>query len=200
MNKPKKYTLLISLIIIIYIWLLPLLSKIGFAVPNQNSVSGFISNAPATGAMASLSYVPLYLMKEYQNYIIDAYCNDTDAQIASISLTFFQFFYGLFLICTFHYTPDVVHFSVVFLFGVSFIIHSYVVVKYLQPSNVSMVILLVGCTSFLVTPFTYSNGLWLWFVECIGLTCMFLFTPVEWLLLEKDTKLDSSYIDSYYRL
>ena len=48
-----------STTIIVYIWCLPYLSSIGFAEHDGNSISEFIANAHATGALAALSFRPL---------------------------------------------------------------------------------------------------------------------------------------------
>ena len=68
--KPKSSRILFSLLGIIYVWSLPLLAEIGFAQRNATSISGFIANPPATGAMAFISFTPLVLMWEYQYYVI----------------------------------------------------------------------------------------------------------------------------------
>ena len=47
---PKRF--ITSTGCIIYVWILPLLTRIGFTEANQTSISGFISNPPATGAFA----------------------------------------------------------------------------------------------------------------------------------------------------
>ena len=71
-TKPNvsRYRLYASLLIIPYIWSLPLLSDIGFAEKDATSISGFIANAHATGAFAALSFNPLILMWEYQMYLL----------------------------------------------------------------------------------------------------------------------------------
>lgn len=179
-KKPSTITLFSSLWIIVYIWCLPILSKLGFAVENEHSISGFISNAPSTGAMAVFSYIPLTLMKEYQSH----HSTSEFCFLISYSLTCFQFFYGMFLICTFHYTPPTIHFGVVFMFGISFIVHSMLIIHVVEPNYISRVLLYIGCLSFLSIPYSYNKGLWLWFYECIGLTCLFSFTPLEWILYD----------------
>ena len=60
--KPSNTRLFVSLFGILYVWLLPLLADIGFAVKGATSISGFIANPPATGAMAFISFLPLVLM------------------------------------------------------------------------------------------------------------------------------------------
>ena len=63
-TKPNvsRYRLYASLLIIPYIWSLPLLSDIGFAEKDATSISGFIANAHATGAFAALSFNPLIVI------------------------------------------------------------------------------------------------------------------------------------------
>ena len=114
---------------ILYIWCLPLLADIGFAEKNSNSISEFIANPPATGAMAAISFMPLVLMWEYQDIIINHYKkNDNIKKILDYSINFFQFFYGMFLTCTYSFVPSWLHTTTVVLFGLSFIIHSILVI------------------------------------------------------------------------
>ena len=64
---------LFSTVGIVYVWSLPLLAYIGFAEKNSNSISAFISNPQATGAMAAVSFMPISLMWEYQDIYIKTY-------------------------------------------------------------------------------------------------------------------------------
>lgn len=179
--KQKLNKIIISLVILLYIWTMPFLSKIGFCVKNEHSISGYIANAPATGAMAVLSYCPLNLMKEFQLFKV-LNLQKKMAEVLDLSLTIFQLSYGLFLICTFHYVPNWLHFFTVFTFCLSFLVHTFLSLKYLQYSDITMFILYIGCGSLLFMPYCLKHEKYLWFVECIGLTCMFSFTPIEMLI------------------
>ena len=171
----------LSFVGILYVWCLPFLADIGFAQKNSNSISEFISNPPATGAMAAISFMPLVLMWEYQDIIINHYKkNNNVKKILDYSINFFQFFYGMFLTCTYGFVPTWIHTMTVVLFGLSFIIHSILVLYYIQPSFIAQFVLLIGILAFFLLLF--ANDMWFWACECIGLTAMILFTPIDWYL------------------
>ena len=134
--KPSNSRLILSLIGIFYVWCLPFLAKIGFAEKDSNSISEFISNPPATGAMACISFIPLSLMWDYQDKVIDInYENILDKNILSITLKLFQLFYGLFLICTYNYVPIWLHTTSVILFCFSFILHSIIILSKIESTK-----------------------------------------------------------------
>lgn len=169
----------LSFSLILYIWLLPILSNIGFAEKNSNSISEFISNPPATGAMAAFSFMPLVMMWEYQDIVINHYKkNDNVKKILDYSINFFQLFYGMFLTCTYGFVPSWLHTMTVVLFGLSFIIHSILVLYYIQPSFLAQLFLCIGIFAFFLLLF--AQNMWFWVCECIGLTSMILFTPIDW--------------------
>ena len=180
-KKPSIFRLAASLLGIAYVWSLPLLADIGFAESGSTSISKFIANPPATGAMASISFIPLTLMWEYQDYILskDLYFNYKKTWVTSLVL--FQFFYGLFLICTDGIAPDWLHTTTVVLFGTSFICHSVVILLYIESRVISKAILCIGILSFLCLLFV--KDMWFWVFECVGFSSMLIFTPMEWLLL-----------------
>ena len=180
-KKPSIYRLAASLLGVVYVWSLPLLADIGFAESGSTSISKFIANPPATGAMASISFIPLTLMWEYQDYILsrDLYFFNKKTWVASLFL--FQFFYGLFLTCTDGIAPDWLHTTTVVLFGMSFICHSIIILLYIESRIISKVILGIGILSFLCLLFV--KDMWFWVFECIGFTSMLIFTPMEWFLL-----------------
>ncbi len=184
-KKPSIYRLAASLLGVIYVWSLPLLADIGFAESGSTSISKFIANPPATGAMASISFIPLTLMWEYQDYILnrDIYFNKKRIWITTLIL--FQFFYGLFLTCTDGIAPDWLHTSTVILFGTSFICHSAIILLYIESRIISKVILGIGILSFLSLIFV--EEMWFWTFECIGFSSMLIFTPLEWVLLTDNT-------------
>lgn len=190
--KVTKLKILLSLGIIVYIWSLPILSKIGFASKNESSISGYIATPPATGAMAVLSYLPLTLMSEY----VENTCEEKKRYM-DFSLTMFKFFYGLFLICTFHYCPYYIHMSIVFLFCFSYSIHAFFTILFLQPNIITSVILLIGTLCFSMIPIV-CNSKYMFFVESIGLTCIFMFTPVDLYLLDEPD--DENFLNTYFKL
>ena len=96
LKKPSPYRLLSSLVGIIYVWSLPLLADLGFAQPGSTSISKFIANAPATGAMAAISFIPMTLMWEYQDYTLSLKGYLSIERVWVVSLISFQFFYSFF--------------------------------------------------------------------------------------------------------
>lgn len=187
LKSPSFYRLIFSLAGIIYVWTLPLLADIGFTQPNSNSISQFIANPPATGAMAAISFIPMTLMWEYQDYILN---RDSYLYIQKIwvgTLVSFQFFYGLFLTCTDGIAPDWLHMTTVILFGTSFIIHSIIILWYIESKNISKIVLVIGMLSFLGLIFV--QGIWFWVLECVGFSSMLLFTPLEWMFLNRHSEI-----------
>lgn len=166
-----------SLFIIPYIWSLPILAKIGFAESTGFSISEFISNAHATGAMAALSFSPLILMWEYQSYLLEDKKYDKHKYLLEISLNCYQFFYGSFLVCTVNYVPGWLHFITVFLFSSAFIIHSILLMYHIRPSIYSSIDLMLGCLAAISLLFV--KGPWFWFCECVGFSSLIFFTPIE---------------------
>ena len=178
-TKPNvsKYRLYGSLLIIPYIWLLPFLSNIGFAEKDATTISGFIANAHATGALAALSFNPLILMWEYQMYVLSKKIYEKYKNILWSTLTLYQFFYGSFLTCTVNYVPEWLHTTTVVLFSTAFVSHSCIIMYYVPPSTLGYIDLLmgiIGCSLLL-----FAKGMWFWAFECIGFTSMILFTPIE---------------------
>ena len=173
MNYPEisRLKLVASSIAIGYVWMLPVLATLGFAEKGGTSISEFIANPHATGAMAVSSFIPLNLVLEYQEYQIKTHQRGT-----WITLVMFLLSYGAFLICTVNYTP-LIHSVVVALFGVCFIIHSMYIICYINPSHRGKIVLSIGILAF--ASLLLVNGMWFWMMECIGFSCMVLFTPVE---------------------
>ena len=166
-----------STTIIIYVWSLPYLSTIGFSEPNSTTISGFIANAHATGALAALSFSPLILMWDYQNVIIKNVKNNTGKIIIGWTMTSYQFFYGSFLVCTVKYVPNWLHTTTVTLFIISFMCHSLMTLYYTTPNIIGQIELIIGVISCMCLPF--AKGLWFWGFESVGYTMMMLFTPTE---------------------
>ena len=117
-NKYLQHKIVYSLLSILYVWSLPFLSYIGFA-EKGTSISQFIANAHATGAMASVSLLPIVLMNDY----IEMYAYDNST--LQYSLFFFEINYGLFLTCSINYVPILLHQVCVTLFSLSFLIYAY---------------------------------------------------------------------------
>ena len=181
--KPIKLSLfhvLSSGSIIVYIWSLPYLSYIGFAEPVGNSISEFIANAHATGALASLSFTPLTLMWEYQDFRVINVCSQKGKIILYSTLVAYQFFYAGFLVCTVNYAPIWLHTTTVTLFCIAFVFHSVMTMYYTQPSLFGQLELIIGILACACMPF--AQGLWFWVCECIGYSMIMLFTPTELLL------------------
>jgi hypothetical protein len=166
-----------STTIIVYIWCLPYLSSIGFARQDGNSISGFIANAHATGALAALSFRPLNLMWEYQHHVIKNIGCQVGKDILGWTMASYQFFYGGFLVCTVNYVPLWMHRTTVTLFVISFMLHSIMTIIYTKPRFLGQMELIVGVIACMWLPF--AKGLQFWAFECIGYSMMMLFTPTE---------------------
>ena len=178
--KPRNTRLIFSLLGIIYVWSLPLLADIGFAQKNATSISGFIANPPATGGMAFISFSPLVLMWEYQDYVIKR--NQERFELCYWSLALFQLFYGIFLICTLGYVPEWLHVTSVSLFGCCMIIHYFLILTFMKIMRITQIILLIGIISF--AGLLFVDNMWIWGLECVSFTCMLLFTVLEWVYLK----------------
>ena len=166
--------------IILYIWCLPYLSRIGFAEKEATSISGFIANAHATGALASLSFTPLTLMWEYQDIRVVSICSDKGKKVLYYTLFAYQCFYGGFLVCTVNYVPMWLHTLTVFMFCITFVIHSVMTMCHTKPTKCGQIELIIGILACACMPF--SSGLGFWACECIGYSMLMLFTPTEILL------------------
>ena len=122
MNKLFKFKVAMSTCAVVYVWSLPLLSKIGFAENNSTSISAFIANPPATGAMAAVSFIPLTLVWEYQDSILEhipivPVCTiGWICQTLYYSTAIYQISYGSFLICTYGYVKNWIHTTTVVTF------------------------------------------------------------------------------------
>ena len=176
--------LLFSIIGIFYVWTLPILAEFNFAEKNSHSISQFISNPQATGAMAAVSFYPISIMWEYQDMYIKCLRPELiNNNFLDITITLFQISYGGFLICSVSYAPIWLHTTMVIIFCTSFIVHSLYINHYINLNRVTKIILFIGCMSFIFLPF--QHGMWFWAFECIGFSSMLLFTPIDWYLLNK---------------
>ena len=180
--RPSNTRLFFSLFGILYVWFLPLLADIGFAEKGSTSISAFIANPPATGAMAFISFLPLVLMWEYQDYIISR--DKVHYKICKYSLSLFQFFYGVFLTCTYGYAPDWLHSTSVGLFGCFMIIHYSLILMFIEFWRITQIVLATGIISFFGLIFV--EGMWFWAFECISFSAMLSFTALEWFFLKPE--------------
>ena len=187
-----KFKVGMSGVAVFYIWMLPLLSKIGFSEDHSASVSEYIANPPATGAMATVSFIPLTLVWEYQDIILENINLRQDCNIVRVCSTLYcstvvyQLSYGTFLICTHGYVKNWVHTITVVCFSSSFILHVGLTLMYAIPSRITTAILGVGsisCAALLGLIFFDVSNLWFWFFECLALSSMYTFTPVEWIMI-----------------
>ncbi len=164
---------------IIYVWSLPLLSEYGFTQKGSTSISGFIANPPATGAMAAISFMPLTLMWEFQDSVLEKDVkNNIRKKILTFTLSTFQFFYGSFLVCTETYVPLILHQTTVTLFGLSFIFHSLMIINSVKVNTYTKILLNIGIYAF--GCLLFAQGMWFWAFECIGFSSMLLYTPMLW--------------------
>ena len=156
MNKLFKFKVAMSTCAVAYVWSLPLLSKIGFAENNSTSISAFIANPPATGAMAAVSFIPLTLVWEYQDSILEhipivpACTIGWICQTLYYSTAIYQISYGTFLICTYGYVKNWIHTTTVVTFCSSFMIHTLITLTYSMPSKITKTILGIGSSSCIV--------------------------------------------------
>tara|TARA_Y100000389_G_scaffold191790_1_gene218493 strand:+ start:5150 stop:5737 length:588 start_codon:yes stop_codon:yes gene_type:complete len=169
---------------IIYVWSLPLLSQYGFTQKGSTSISGFIANPPATGAMAAISFMPLTLMWEFQDGVLEKDVkSNVRKKILTFTLSTFQFFYGCFLVCTETYVPLILHQSSVTLFGISFIFHSFMIINSVKINICAKTLLTIGIIAF--GCLLFAEGMWFWAFECIGFSSMLLYTPILWYTYEQ---------------
>jgi hypothetical protein len=165
-----------ALVAVTYTWSLPWLATIGFSEKGATSISGFISNAHATGGMAVVSAIPLYTIVQYQSSIGSEVPYVTWLWITQ---RLFLLCYGAFLVCTVTWVP-LIHSLVVGTFCVAFILHSFLVLKCVEPCLLGKIVLMFGCLAFISLLFV--NGLWFWAMECVGFGAMVTFTPIEYLV------------------
>ena len=167
-----------SFLSIIFVWSLPLLSTIGFSEPSSNSISAYIANPHATGAMAFVSFTPLLIITEYQDFYIRNRINGVIMKtLLYWSLRMFLLFYGLFIIFTVNYNQTL-HQIAVYSFGVSYIIHCLLTIVSINRTILSSIFVIIGAVSFIALLFIDQTPLF-WAVECVGFSSMVLFTPFE---------------------
>ena len=200
MDNLFKFKIIMTGIGGIYIWSLPLLSQIGFAEPKSNSISGYIANPPATGAMSAVSFIPLTIIWEYQDMVIENIVTKKCSILwfsnsIYYSTAIFQVSYGTFLVSTYGYVKNWIHTLSVITFCLSFSLHSLLSLLYSYSSIVTKTILAVGslaCVGLLIFMIFDISNMWFWALECVGITSMFIFTPVEWFMINKDSDEEDS--------
>ncbi len=203
MDNFFKFKIIMTGVGVLYVWSLPFLSHIGFAEPKSNSISGYIANPPATGAMSAVSFIPLTIIWEYQDIIIENIVAKKCAVVwfgnsMYYTTIVFQISYGTFLVCTYGYVKNWIHTLSVITFCLSFSIHSLLSLLYSYSTIVTKTILAIGslaCIGLLTFMILDISSMWFWVLECIGITSMFIFTPVEWIMINKDKDHDDN---SYY--
>ena len=201
MDNLFKFKIIMTGVGVLYVWSLPILSRIGFAEPESNSISGYIANPPATGAMSAVSFIPLTIIWEYQDIIIENIVVKKCSVLwfgNSIYYTtiIFQLSYGTFLVCTYGYVKNWIHTSSVVTFCLSFCLHSMLSLLYTYSTTITKVILATGllaCGGLVILMILDISNMWFWLLECIGITSMFIFTPVEWLMINKNKEDDDPY-------
>ena len=194
-----KIILILCLIPVVYIWTLPLLSYIDFSEDGcyngieehcklGHSISAYISNSQATGAMAFAFSFPITIMWLYK-----------PKDISITPLIIFTLFFGLFLICSVTYNINL-HLITVFTFCFAAIFHFILFTRSLKMSkhvakffwfliivSSSCLVLLMVLGSIFMKNIKkdnppLQNTYWVWIFECIGLTSFILFTPTYLLL------------------
>ena len=206
MNNYFKFKLGMSTCAVVYVWTLPLLAKTRFTQVGSDSISAFIANPPATAAMAAVSFIPLTLVWEYQDIILENVPLVNTCTIGWMCNTLYyttaiyQVSYGTFLICTYGYVKNWIHTITVISFSTSFIIHTLLTLTYSMPSKITKSILALGsssCLMLIIMIIFNIHNLWFWFFESIGISCMFLFTPIEWIIINNNNHLNSSITGTY---
>lgn len=206
-----------AVIPIVYVFSLPYLAKKHFAEPlctdddkkakvqkghcstTGASVSGYISNAHATGGMAAAFFPAQMLM--WVNALFKQYSFES-----MLSLATFQVCFSGFLMCNVTWKREM-HYVIVFLFCIAGAIH----LSTLLPSKASkdfvytrwpLILLLgvgisalTGVLTLCVFSFVQPNSLdeWpmlFWKTECIGLSAFVLYVPLL-LLLRQRNDIDS---------
>lgn len=179
---------------IAYVWSLPFLARLGFAHmchgwpqcgPTGASLSDFIANAHATGAMAASFFYPaLHMWLNAHQVRYHCYVFPT--------LAAFQACFGLFLVCPINEAPRL-HLVSVYLFCISALIHFGVMLKhcssdrlwhcqvFLGGAILSVAAILVIQLIPMFKPHVLLDRCPLAFfiAECMGLSSMALF-PAVW--------------------
>ena len=178
MKPLSSIRIVLTVCSIVFVFSLPYLSSIGFAEVGGTSISRFIDNAHSTGAMAVVSYTPLTILLEYQNLFIDKLMSGSRIVQTMLRVTMKGFlgFFGAFLICNVSYCPSI-HKMVVIMFGICFILHSILVLRFVNYVRLSKFLLIIGSLSLFSLLFV--RGMWFWFAESIGYSSIVLFTPIE---------------------
>ena len=147
-----------------------------------HSISAYISNPQATGAMAFTFALPIIVMWKYKPDGINTF-----------PLLLFTIFFGLFLICSL--TLNIyAHIFTLLVFCFASIIHfSFFYDKLSNKKKIFRILIILAklsllllsalCAYFIIKRNNPSNNKlvdthWVWLIECIGLTSFILFTPL----------------------
>ncbi|CAK0873752.1 unnamed protein product [Prorocentrum cordatum] len=179
---------------VLYVWSLPLLAEAGFAHKCANyprcdrtgmSVSNFIANAWATGAMAACFFYPalyVWLNAEYVRH----------HRFVFPTLVVFQASFGIFITCPVTELPNW-HAPAVLLFCIAALVHYGLLMRYCTSNRLRLcqALVSIAIAAFMVV-FTlmiigHLDGNMLidnvpvlfWMMECCGLSSMALL-PVVW--------------------
>eukprot|EP00930_Biecheleria_cincta_P090432 TRINITY_DN79810_c0_g1_i1.p1 TRINITY_DN79810_c0_g1~~TRINITY_DN79810_c0_g1_i1.p1 ORF type:complete len:244 (+),score=9.75 TRINITY_DN79810_c0_g1_i1:43-774(+) len=182
-----------TLLPILYVWCLPFLGKLGFAhlctdFPRCDStgasVSDFISNDHATGAMAALFFYPNLFLWKNALHVRDTYVYRT--------LGTYQASFGLFLACPVTEVPNL-HGMAVCLFCITGLAHNNKMLKHCEGQTkllcqrllkIAMmafvvIFLLVWVARFDENLLPDNCPYCFWISECVGLSSMIIF-PLFW--------------------
>lgn len=165
---------------VLYPWCLPALAAVGFAESGATTVSGFIANPQATGAMAAVSFLPLELIVSHQHCVLR--CDPQHGWMLNLTQQLFLVSYALFLVCTVTYNKTA-HAVVVLALTVSFIAHAWHVWLCVHRTSTMLAVTLwTGAFSFTVLGVLFLGfddvGLVFWGFECLGFSAMVLYTPL----------------------
>lgn len=183
--REKKYIMFASILPTLYIWSLPLLQLSGFTEDGdqggQVTISKYISNSHATGLMASVFYYPCLIMWEYPQH--KSYNWYKSCQF--YSLLVFQLSFGLFLTFTTTWKP-LLHSISVAIFSIAAITHFGLLLKKGHHQEKLKYLLVGGILGFLIlclftilANYQITVSYAFWFFECVCLTIMIWFTPLE---------------------
>eukprot|EP00927_Polykrikos_kofoidii_P056562 TRINITY_DN50664_c0_g1_i1.p1 TRINITY_DN50664_c0_g1~~TRINITY_DN50664_c0_g1_i1.p1 ORF type:complete len:290 (+),score=26.14 TRINITY_DN50664_c0_g1_i1:52-921(+) len=190
---------------IVYIWSLPLLAHVGFAHSCEGfpgcehvgvSVSNFISNTHATGAIASCLFYPCMLCWMNAHLLGNQPC-------VCPTLVLFQLCFGMFLTCPIVEVPRL-HAFAVMLFCIAGFSHYCMVLRYCQKGRLWLctallsfsvvafgIMIILVIISFIDEDFLPRRIPWVfYFSEAFGLSCMSMF-PALW-CMESDAVLPVS--------
>ena len=169
---------------IMYTWSLPALASVGFAVPfdpakfPRPSISAYMSNARATGAMAVVM-VPTFVMMWINLF------NTYYTTIILVSLVLFQLGFSIMVICTVSWNLTM-HKSGVFMMCVGAFLYCFSMLEKPQQHIIQTLLLAVGILCFGIMLVVAALNLhklagferYFYFAEVIGLTAIVAYVPI----------------------